>query len=55
MGRKEDLTMENKGYAGKIKNQGSQFVKAPGGGSPGKKGTVKQTGNDLRTGTRSGK
>jgi hypothetical protein len=47
--------MENKGYAGKIKNQGTQFVQAPNGGSPSKKGTVKQTGNDLRNGTRSGK
>ncbi len=47
--------MENKGYAGRIKSQGSQFVKAPGGGAPSKKGTVKQTGNDLRTGTKGGK
>ncbi len=47
--------MENKGYAGKIKSQGSQFVKAPGGGAPSKKGTVKQTGNDLRTVSKSNK
>jgi|GEM_PF-1506996 hypothetical protein len=47
--------MENKGYAGKIKSQGSQFVQAPNGSAPSKKGTVKQTGNDLRSGTRDGK
>lgn len=43
------------GYEGRIKNQGSQYVKAPNGRTPSKKGTVKQTGNDLRTGNKSGK
>ena len=37
------------GYVGKIKNQGSQVVKAPNQITPpAKKGTVK-TGGDLRT------
>lgn len=44
-----------KGYAGKIKNQGTQFVQAPLGGSDSRKGNVKITGNDLRTGKKSGK
>ena len=39
-----------KGYAGKIKNQGTQFVQAPFGGSDSRKGNVKITGTDLRTG-----
>lgn len=37
------------GYVGKIKNGGTQVVKAPTQHSGPKKGTVK-TGNDLRTG-----
>lgn len=41
--------MEKKGYAGSIKNGGSQVVKAPGQTVDQKKGNVK-TGNDLRTG-----
>lgn len=41
--------MANKGYAGKIKNGGSQVVKAPSQTKDHKKGVVK-TGNDLRTG-----
>ena len=42
--------MEGKnGYAGKIKNGGTQVVKAPQQHSDPKKGTVK-TGSDLRTG-----
>ncbi len=42
--------MSNKsGYIGKIKNGGTQMVKAPNQVKDLKKGTVK-TGNDLRTG-----
>lgn len=42
--------MSNKnGYVGKIKNGGTQTVKAPQQITDPKKGTVK-TGNDLRTG-----
>lgn len=42
--------MSNKsGYAGKIKNGGTQVVKAPQQFTDPKKGTVK-TGKDLRTG-----
>lgn len=42
--------MSNKsGYAGKIKNGGTQVVKAPTQHTDPKKGTVK-TGSDLRTG-----
>lgn len=36
-------------YAGKIKNSGSQVVKAPSQSTDAKHGTVK-TGNDLRNG-----
>jgi len=41
---------KNGGYAGKIKNSGTQAVKAPFGTGGGTKGTVRITGNDLRTG-----
>jgi len=42
--------MSNKsGYVGRIKNSGSQVVKAPNQVKDQPKGTVK-TGNDLRTG-----
>ena len=42
--------MSTNGYVGKIKNQGTQVVKAPSQITPpAKKGTVK-TGSDLRTG-----
>lgn len=56
-GRGEDTEMASKckGYAGKIKNQGTQFVQAPFGGSDSRKGNVKITGTDLRTGKKSGK
>ena len=47
-------SMKN-GYAGKIKNQGSQMVKAPMNTTGAKKGTVKITGNDLRQGSKGGK
>jgi hypothetical protein len=48
--RKEDGTMAEKGYAGKIKNTGVQNVKGPyAGGQKKGKSTVK-TGNDLRNG-----
>lgn len=40
---------ERSGYVGKIKNGGTQTVKAPQQITDPKKGTVK-TGNDLRTG-----
>ena len=39
--------MEGKGYAGSIRNSGTQVVKAPSQSTDQKKGTVK-TGNDLR-------
>ena len=40
--------MENKGYVGKIKNQGTQKVEAPN-QEKGKGGkTIKKTGKDLR-------
>jgi hypothetical protein len=41
--------MKESGYAGSIKNSGTQVVKAPGQVTDQKKGTVK-TGNDLRSG-----
>lgn len=40
---------EKSGYVGRIKNAGSQVVKAPNQQANPKKGTVK-TGKDLRTG-----
>lgn len=39
------------GYIGKIKNGGTQVVKAPNQSADSKKGTVK-TGEDLRTGSK---
>lgn len=43
---------EQKGYIGRIKNGGSQVVKAPNQSTTGgKNGTVK-TGKDLRTGNK---
>ena len=41
--------MNDKGYAGSIKNSGTQVVKAPAQSVDPKKGTVK-TGSDLRIG-----
>lgn len=41
--------MEMKGYAGSIRNSGTQVVKAPSQSTDQKKGTVK-IGNDLRSG-----
>ncbi len=41
--------MANSGYIGKIKNSGTQVVKAPNQVADAKKGTVK-TGSDLRIG-----
>ena len=41
--------MSENGYSGRIKNSGTQVVKAPNQITDPKKGTVK-TGNDLRTG-----
>ena len=41
--------MSSNGYAGRIKNTGTQVVKAPNQTTDQKKGTVK-TGSDLRTG-----
>ena len=40
---------DNKGYIGRIKNSGTQTVKAPHQSVPSKKATVK-TGKDLRSG-----
>lgn len=40
---------EKSAYAGKIKNGGTQIVKAPFQSADGKKGTVR-TGKDLRAG-----
>lgn len=46
--------MQDNGYAGKIKNGGTQVVKAPKQTTDAKKGTVKKstvkTGGDLRSG-----
>ena len=42
--------MSKNGYAGKIKNGGSQVVKAPNQQTDPRKGAVKKTGKDLRTG-----
>lgn len=44
-----------KGYIGRIKNSGTQAVKAPHGSRPATKGNTRITGNDLRTGGKSGK
>lgn len=41
--------MSSNGYSGRIKNTGTQVVKAPNQITDQKKGTVK-TGSDLRTG-----
>ena len=41
----------NNGYAGKIKNSGTQQVKAPFTPQTPKGKTTVKTGNDLRTGT----
>lgn len=38
------------GYSGKIKNTGSQVVKAPNAQAGGSKGNVVHRGTDLRTG-----
>lgn len=45
----------SKGYEGKIKNSGTMHVKAPHNGKDSVKGNVRITGNDLRTGKKSGK
>ena len=45
----------SKGYEGNIKNSATQHVKAPNGGKASVKGNVRITGNDLRTGKKSGK
>lgn len=43
---------KKKGYIGSIANVGSQRVEAPAQkAAPAQKGTVRFTGNDLRTGT----
>lgn len=46
---KEERIMEKKGYIGRIKNSGTQVVKAPHQTTAAKKGTVKK-GGDLRAG-----
>nr|DAJ45336.1 MAG TPA: hypothetical protein [Caudoviricetes sp.] len=44
--------MKNNGYSGKIANTGSQRVEAPAKKeAPTRKGQVRYTGTDLRTGT----
>jgi len=40
-----------RGYAGKIGHGGTQNVSGPYGSEKSTKGTVKYSGNDLRTGT----
>ena len=45
----------DKGYTGRSKNSGSQNIKAPHGGRPAPKGNTRITGDDLRTGKKSGK
>ena len=45
----------SKGHEGKIKHSGTQHVKAPNGGKASVNGTVRITGNDRRTGKKSGK
>ena len=47
--------MSNNGYAGKIKNRGTQHVKAPFGDNGATKGNVRIQSNDLRTGTNGSK
>lgn len=47
--RKEEQIVESKGYIGRIKNSGTQVVKAPHQTTAAKKGTVKK-GGDLRSG-----
>lgn len=42
--------MKEKGYIGRIKSGGTMDVTAPNGSSQGKKGTVRITGTDLRSG-----
>ena len=42
----------SKGYAGKIKNTGTQHVKAPFASGGTNKGNVRVKGEDLRTGTK---
>lgn len=44
--------MNTNGYAGKIKQSGTQSVKAPCQHKPSSKGTVSYSGGDLRTGTK---
>lgn len=44
--------MKKNGYVGRIKNQGTQQVKAPCGSAGGSKGNSRITGTDLRTGTK---
>lgn len=41
--------MKKQGYTGKIKNGGTQNIKAPVGGGSSNKGSVIVRGNDLRT------
>lgn len=47
--------MKDKGYVGRIKNSGTQVVKAPNGSHTATKGNTRITGNDLRTGKKTGK
>ena len=42
--------MAEKGYVGRIKNSGTQSVKAPHGGGGSHKGSQRISGEDLRSG-----
>lgn len=44
--------MKNQSYAGRIKQSGTQNVKAPSQSRDANKGTVSYSGGDLRTGTK---
>ena len=48
--REEEPGMKERGYMGRIKSGGTLDVTAPNGSSAGKKGTVRITGTDLRSG-----
>lgn len=47
--------MKNKGYTGRIQNNGTQIVKAPNGSRPATKGNTRITGIDLRSGRKGSK
>lgn len=47
--------MKERGYMGRIKSGGTLDVTAPGGSGAGKKGAVRITGTDLRSGGNTGR